>query len=78
MKEWMKMQLMNETFRYDVLNNEAIYKKEKLIKTKLFISWKFTILKINLKNSPTVLPGCGTRTQLICTPGNLFPQTITQ
>ena len=34
----MKMQLMNETLRYDVLNNETIYKKEKLIETKLFIS----------------------------------------
>ena len=33
----MKMQLMNETLRYDVLNNESIYKK-KLIETKLFIS----------------------------------------
>ena len=32
----MKMQLMNETLRYDVLNNESIYKK--LIETKLFIS----------------------------------------
>ena len=34
----MTMQLMNETFSYDVLNNETSYiKKEKLIKTKLFI-----------------------------------------
>ena len=33
----MKMQLMNETLRYDVLHNETIYKK-KLIETKLFIS----------------------------------------
>ena len=24
MNEWMKMQLMNETLRYDVLNNETI------------------------------------------------------
>ena len=39
----MKIQLMNETFRYDVLNNETIQKN---IKTKLFISWKFTTLKI--------------------------------
>ena len=35
----MKMQLMNETLRYDVLNNETIiYKKEKFIDRKLFIS----------------------------------------
>ena len=33
----MKMQLMNETLRYDLLNNETI-KKKKLIETKLFIS----------------------------------------
>ena len=25
MNEWMKMQLMNETLRYDVLNNETIF-----------------------------------------------------
>ena len=33
----MKMQLMNETLRYDVLTMK-LYKKEKLIETKLFIS----------------------------------------
>ena len=33
----MKMQLMNEKLRYDVLNMKQ-YKKEKLIETKLFIS----------------------------------------
>ena len=27
-----------------------------------------------IKTSPSVLPGCGTRTKLICTPANLFPQ----
>ena len=42
----MKMQLMNETLRYDVLNNGPI-KKEKLIETKLFILYKFTISKIH-------------------------------
>ena len=38
---------MNEAFRYDVLNNETILKMKILLKTKLFISWKFTILKIH-------------------------------
>ena len=41
----MKMQLMNETLRYDVINNDSISKK--LIETKLFISYKFTISKIH-------------------------------
>ena len=27
-----------------------------------------------IKTSPSVLPGCGTRIKLICTPANLFPQ----
>ena len=27
-----------------------------------------------IKPSPSVLPGCGTRIKLICTPANLFPQ----
>ena len=28
MNEWMKMQLMNETLRYDVLHNETILKRK--------------------------------------------------
>ena len=34
----MKMQLMNETSRYDVLKTMKQYKREKLVETKLFIS----------------------------------------
>ena len=37
MNEWMKMHIMNETLRYDVLNNETIWKR-KFIETKLFYS----------------------------------------
>ena len=32
LKLWMKMQLMKETLRYDVLNNETIYKRKNLLK----------------------------------------------
>ena len=69
----MKMQLMNETLRYDVLNNETILYK--LIETKLFISKKFTISKF-IKTSPSVLPGCGTRTKLICIMHPNRPHTV--
>ena len=34
----MKMQLMNETLRYMMSYTMKLYKKEKLIETKLFIS----------------------------------------
>ena len=30
-----------------------------------------------IKTSPSVLPGCWTRTKLICTPANLFPNHYT-
>ena len=68
----MKMQFMNEKFRYDVLNNETIEKKKLLIQNYLFHrNLQFHKL---IKTSPSVLPGCGTRTKLICTPTNLsFP-----
>ena len=42
----MKMQLMNETLRYDVLNNETIL-KDKLIETKII----YFIEIYNFKNS---------------------------
>ena len=50
-----------------------LYKKEKLIETKLFISYKNLQFQKFIKTSPSVLPGCGTRTKFICTPTNLFP-----
>ena len=40
----MKMQLMNETLRYDVLNNETIKKKNLL--TPNYFFHRYTILKI--------------------------------
>ena len=70
----MKMQLMNETLRYDVLNNETTYiKKEKLLKHNYLFHRNLHFQKF-IKTSPSVLPGCGTRIKLICTPANLFPQ----
>ena len=73
----MKMQLMNETFRYDVLNNQTIYKKEKnLLKQNYLFHGNLQFQKF-IMTSPSVLPGCGTRTKLICTPANLFPQPCT-
>ena len=66
----MKMQLMNETLRYDVLNN---IKKKDLLKQDYLFHRNLQFQKF-IKTSPSVLPGCGTRTKLICTPANLFPQ----
>ena len=52
----MKMQLMNETLRYDVLKQlMKLYKKEKLIETKLF-NRNLQFQKF-IKTSPYVLPG---------------------
>ena len=51
-----------------------LYKKEKLIETKLFQFHRNLRFQKFIKPSPSVLPGCGTRTKLICTPANLFPQ----
>ena len=68
------MQLMNETLRYDVLNNEtnSIYKKNVLKQNYLF--HRNLEFQKFIKTSPSVLPGCCTRNKLICTPANLFPQ----
>ena len=68
-----KNQSMIETFRYDVLNNETI-KKEKLIKTKLYISCKFTILKIH-KNFTICVTRMRDEDQTHMHPRHLFPQT---
>ena len=60
----MKVQLMNETLRYDVLNNETIYKKNLLKQNNLF--HRNLEFQKFIKTSPSVLPGCSTRTKLIC------------
>ena len=65
------MQLMNETLRYDVLNNETIEKN--LLKLSYLFNRNLQFQKL-IKTSPSVLPDCETRTKLICTPANLFPQ----
>ena len=69
----MKMQLMNETLRYDVLNN---IKKKNLLKQNYLFHRNLQFQKF-IKISPSVLPRCGTSTKLICImhPNcNLFPQ----
>ena len=63
----MKMQLMNETLRYDVY-----IKKKNLLKQNYLFHRNLQFQKF-IKTSPSVLPGCGTRIKLICTPANLFP-----
>ena len=53
-----------------------LYKKKKLIETKLFISYKLTISKIH-KNFTICVTWMRYEDQtlkLICTPTNLFPQ----
>ena len=71
--EWMKMQLMNETLRYDVLKQWNYIKIKILLNQNYLFHWNLQFQKF-IKISPSVLPGCGTRTKLICTPTNLFPQ----
>ena len=50
-----------------------LYKKEKLIETNYLFHRNLQFQKF-IKTSASVLPGCGTRIKLICTPANLFPQ----
>ena len=50
-----------------------LYKKEKLIETKLFISYKFTISKIH-KNFTICVTRMRDEDQTHMTPANLFPQ----
>ena len=50
-----------------------LYKKEKLIETKLFISWKFTISNIH-KNFTICVTRMRDEDQTHMHPANLFPQ----
>ena len=50
-----------------------LYKKEKLLKQNYLFHRNLQFQKF-IKTSPSVLPECGMRTKLICTPANLFTQ----
>ena len=50
-----------------------LYKKKLLLKQNYLFHRNLQFQKF-IKTSPSVLLGCGTRTKLICTPANLFPQ----
>ena len=50
-----------------------LYKKKLLLKQNYLFHRNLQFQKF-IKTSPSVLPGCGMRTKLICTPANLFPQ----
>ena len=67
----MKMQLMNETLRYDVYTMK-LYKKKLLLKQNYLFHRNLQFQKF-IKTSPSVLPGCGTRTKLICPQPTSFP-----
>ena len=69
----MKMRLMNETLRYDVLNNANYMKNKNILKQNYLFHRNLQFQKF-IKTSLSVLPECGSRTKLICTPTNLFPQ----
>ena len=69
------MQLMNETLRY-VLNNEtnlSNYIKKKDLLKQNFLFHRNLQFQNFIKTSPSVLPGCGTRTKLICPQPTSFP-----
>ena len=57
-----------------------LYKKEKLIETKLFQFHRNLQFQKFIKTSPSVLLGCGTRTKLICImhPSQPLSPTTTQ
>ena len=50
-----------------------LYKKEKILEQNYLFHRNLQFQQF-MKTLPSVLPGCGTRTKLICTPANLFPQ----
>ena len=49
-----------------------LYKKEKILEQNYLFHRNLQFQKL-IKTSPSVLPGGGKRTKLICTPANLFP-----
>ena len=49
-----------------------LYKKEKNLEQNYLHHRNLQFQKF-IKTSPSVLPGCGARTKLICTPANLSP-----
>ena len=50
-----------------------LYKKENFFKQNYLFHRNLQFQKF-INTSPSVLPGRGMRTKLICTPANLFPQ----
>ena len=73
----MKMQLMNETLRYDVLHNETILKKKNLLKHNYLFHRNLQFQKF-IKTSPSVLPGCGYEDQTHMHPSQPLSPTTTQ
>ena len=69
----MKMQLMNETLRYDVLHNETKIKKKNLLKQNYLFRRNFTISKIH-KNFTICVTRRRYEDQTHMPPANLFPQ----
>ena len=68
----MKMQLINETLRYDVLNNESIYIK-KTYWNEIIYFVEITISKIH-KNFTICVTRMWDEDQTHMPPANLFPQ----
>ena len=64
-------QLKNETLRYDVLDNK-LYKREKILEQNYLFHRNLQFQKF-INTSPSVLPGCGMRTKLICPQPTSFP-----
>ena len=52
----MKMQLMNETLRYDVLNNETIHIKKKNLLRQNYLFHRNLQFQKFIETSPSVLP----------------------
>ena len=72
--KWMNENAINEwKIKIWCLKQWNYIKKKNLLKQNYLFHTNLQFQKF-IKISPSVLPGCGTRTKLICTPANLFPQ----
>ena len=72
--KWMNENAINEwNIKIWCLKQWNYIKKKNLLKQNYLFHTNLQFQKF-IKISPSVLPGCGTRTKLICTPVNLFPQ----
>ena len=76
LNEWINQNAINEwNIQIWCLKQWNYIKKKNLLKQNYLFHRNLQFQKF-IKTSPSVLPGCGTRTKLICTPANLTHYTL--